>query len=182
MSPIRLQKMYHNKRTKPKWFEGLWMVAEALFVSNPLQISSRLRVIVLTLFGAKIGHGTIIRDIHVKWPWNLSIGDRCWIGERVWFHNQNIITVLSDTVISQETFLTTGSHNIRGCMELITKPITIGSGVWITTRCVVQMGVTIGDNTVITPNSVIHKSMPADAIYGGNPATYIRDRNPIGVH
>src|SRR4051812_24077523 len=79
----------------------LWSIAELLLVTNPLQISSRLRIAVLRAFGASIGTAVIFRPrTRVKYPWKLSIGDRSWIGEGVWFHNQDRITIGSDVVLS----------------------------------------------------------------------------------
>jgi putative colanic acid biosynthesis acetyltransferase WcaF len=160
------------------------MVAEAIFVKNPLQVSAGLRAAVLRLFGARIGRGTLIRNIRVKYPWNLEVGDRCWIGEGVWFHNQDRLTIGADTVISQETFVTTGSHEVARTMHLKTRPVRIGDGVWLTSRCIVQMGVEIGGNAVVTPGSVVHRSLEGGAVYGGNPAVLLRGRwpeNPNGT-
>ena len=169
------------RRTRPKWFEFLWMIVEFLFISNPLQVSTALRVMTLRAFGAKIGRDVIIRDIHVKFPWNLEIGDRSWLGERAWIHNQDRVTIGQDAVVSQGTFITTGSHDITKTMDLITRPIQIHDGAWITSNCIVQMGVEIGANTIVTPGSVVHKSLPPGKIFGGNPAVLIRDRWPDGT-
>jgi len=166
------------RREWPLWYEFLWMVAEAIFVKNPLQVSARLRVAVLRLFGAKIGRKTLIRDIHVKFPWKLEVGDHCWLGERVWIHNQDQLTIGHNTVISQESFITTGSHDPYVTMDLMTKPVRIGNGVWITSRCIIQMGVEIGDNALVTPGSVVPKSLQPGGIYGGNPAKFLRPRWP----
>lgn len=125
----------------------LWAIVELLLVTNPWQISSRLRVKALRAFGAEIGHGVIFRPrTRVKFPWTLHIGNDCWVGEGVWFHNQDHIYLGNDGVISQDTFLTTGSHAHRRDMALITKPIHIDDGCWVTTRCIVLVG---------TPDAVI---------------------------
>lgn len=168
----------HGKRSKQFWLQRLWTIAETLLVRNPLQTSSRLRIAVLRLFGTKIGTDVVIQPVRVMFPWHLEIGDRCWIGEGVWFSSYNDkITLGSDTVISQGTFITTGSHNFQTDMALHTLPVTIGSGVWITSKCVILAGVEIADNVIVTANSVVNRSvLDADTIVGGNPAKYIKDR------
>jgi putative colanic acid biosynthesis acetyltransferase WcaF len=152
------------------------MVLERIFVNNSLQPSTRVRVTLLRIFGAKVGKDTLIRNIHVKFPWNLEVGDRCWLGEGVWLHNQDKLTIGADSVISQQSFITTGSHELRTTMDLVTRPVRIGQGVWITSRCIVLAGVEIGDNAVLTPGSVANRSLAGGGIYGGNPARLLRAR------
>src|SRR5688572_22750494 len=79
------------------WVVYLWGVCELLFVTNPWQISSGLRVRVLRLFGAEIGPGVVFRPrTRVRFPWKLHIGADSWIGEGVWFHNQDHIYIGHD--------------------------------------------------------------------------------------
>jgi putative colanic acid biosynthesis acetyltransferase WcaF len=142
-----------------------WAMVELLFVTNPLQPSSALRVAVLRLFGAKIGEAVVFRPrTRVKFPWNLEVGDRSWIGEGVWFHNQDRIQIGADVVISQECFLTTGSHRFRTDMGLITKPIVVASGVWVTARCVVLGGAEIGQSAIISAMSVVQGRVAANSV------------------
>lgn len=149
----------------------LWAVAELLFVTNPWQISSSIRAAVLRWFGAEIGTGVIMRPrIRVRFPWKLHIGNDCWIGEGVWFHNQDHVRIGNDVVISQETFLTTGSHAHRVDMALITRPIEIGAGSWITARCMVLGGTKLGKSCLVKPMSVISGTQPANSLLEGNPA------------
>ncbi|HSY16193.1 MAG TPA: hypothetical protein VK816_09415 [Jatrophihabitantaceae bacterium] len=178
-APINLSKAGNGdfRMGRSKLWIGLWILAEYALVSNPLQLSSAVRVRTLRAFGARIGAGVIMRPrLRVKFPWRLTIGDRCWIGEGVWIHNQGQLTIGADTVISQESFLTTGSHEPRRTMDLVVAPVTIGSGVWITSRCMVLSGVEIGDNTVVLPGGVVNRSLGAQGIYGGVPATFIGPR------
>ena len=156
-----------SKWGKPSILVYTWYIAEWLFVTNALQVSSTLRVAVLRSFGAKIGHSVIVRPrTRVKFPWNLTIGNRSWIGEGVWFHNQDKIIIGSDVVISQETMLTCGSHAHRTDMGLITRPIVIEDGVWVTSRCMVLGGTTIGASSVISPMSVVSGSIPPNLVWG----------------
>jgi putative colanic acid biosynthesis acetyltransferase WcaF len=146
----------------------LWAVAELIFVTNPWQISSGLRVRVLRLFGARIGRGVLFRPrTRVKFPWKLHIGDRCWIGEGVWFHNQDHVYIGHDVVVSQETFLTTGSHAHRRDMALITRPIHVEPGAWITSRCMILGGARIGRSALVTPGTVASGVVPANTIWNG---------------
>jgi putative colanic acid biosynthesis acetyltransferase WcaF len=162
---------------RPAWQVFMWAVCELLFVTNPWQISSSLRVRILRLFGAKIGDGVVFRPrTRVKFPWKLHIGDRSWIGEGVWFHNQNHIFVANDVVISQETFLTTGSHAHRRDMALITRPIHIEAGTWITSRCVVLGGTRAGRSVLARPLTVISGDIPANVVISGPDATVVGTR------
>ncbi|MFC7926850.1 acetyltransferase [Microbacterium laevaniformans] len=163
---------------QPAWKVYLWAVCELLFVTNAWQISSGLRIRVLRAFGAEIGNGVIFRPrTRVKFPWKLHIGDRSWIGEGVWFHNQDHIYIGHDVVISQETFLTTGSHAHRRDMSLVMRPITVGDGAWITSRCVVLGGTQIGRSALIRPMSLVAAvDVPPAEVWGGNPLTFVTHR------
>ncbi|MCU6479905.1 acetyltransferase [Arthrobacter sp. A2-55] len=154
-----------------------WAVCELLFVTNAWQVSSKLRIHVLRLFGARVGQGVVFRQrTRVKFPWKLTVGDRSWIGEGVWIHNQDFVTIGNDVVVSQESFLTTGSHAHRSDMRLITSPIHIDDGVWITSRTMITGGVRIGKSALIGPMSLIQKSIPANSIYSGNPPVLVGER------
>lgn len=153
------------------------MLVEAFLVSNPLQVSSELRVRALRMFGARIGKSVVMRPrLRVKYPWNLEIGNNCWIGEGAWVHNQGLVTIEDNVIVSQESFITTGSHDIQETMDLMIKPVVIRRGAWITTRCLILQGVEVGQNTIVTPGSVVNRSLLPEGIYGGNPAKFIRQR------
>jgi putative colanic acid biosynthesis acetyltransferase WcaF len=157
--------------------ETLWFVLEASMLNNKLLPFGAVRVALLRLFGAKIGKGCrMVHPIRVKAPWNLEVGDNCWFGIDVWVYNQAPIRIGSNVCISQGSFLTAGSHELATDMSLRTAPIVIEDGVWITSKCVVQMGVTIGRSAVVTPLSVVHRSLAPEGIYGGNPCRFIRKR------
>lgn len=159
---------------RPRAVIYLWAICELLFVTNAWQISSSLRIWILRKFGAEIGRSVIFRPrTRVKFPWKLHIGDRSWIGEGVWFHNQDHVYVGHDVVISQETFVTTGSHAHRKDMALLTSPIHIEPGVWVTARCIVLGGSRIGRSAVISPASVVRGVVPANTIVNSHTNTSV---------
>jgi putative colanic acid biosynthesis acetyltransferase WcaF len=153
--------------SKPTIVIVLWTLIEYLFVSNALQPSSRIRASALRIFGAKIGKGVILRPrLRVKFPWNLEVGDNCWIGEGVWIHNQALVKIGHDVCISQETFITTGSHAFRDDMGLITKPVVIESGVWICSRAIVTAGSTVRQSALVAAGSLVRGEVRAGSING----------------
>lgn len=164
---------------RPFIFVALWSVVELILVTNPWQISSRLRVWALRRFGADIEAGVVYRPrTRVRFPWKLRIGADSWIGEGVWIHNQAEVSIGHDVVISQETFITTGSHAYRKDMALLTRPVVIDDGAWITSRSMVTGGVRIGRSALVRPMSLVSDSIPENAIYGGNPAVQVGWRFP----
>lgn len=156
-----------------------WFLVETLVIRNRLIPFSGVRVALLRIFGARVGRNCRCpHPIRVKYPWNLEVGDNVWIGDEVWIYNQAMIKIGSNVCVSQGTFLTSGSHDMAGNMDLCVKPIIIEDGAWISSRCIVQMGVTIGRSAVVTPNSVVHKSLKEGVVYGGNPCRAIKERFP----
>lgn len=55
-----------------------------------------------------------------------------------------------------------------------TAPIVIGNNVFIGGCSLILKSVNIGDNSIIAAGSVISKDIPANEIWGGNPAKLIR--------
>jgi len=59
--------------------------------------------------------------------------------------------------------------------ELYSKgEVIIGKNVWIGEKVSILPGVEIGENAIIGANSVVTKSIPANAVVGGNPARIIK--------
>lgn len=55
------------------------------------------------------------------------------------------------------------------------KPIRIGSNVWIGMNCTILKGVTIGEGAIVAASSVITKNVEAWTIVGGNPARLLKE-------
>ena len=162
---------------RPHWQVYLWAVAELLFVTNAWQISSSLRVRVLRLFGADIGAGVLMRPrIKVRFPWKLKVGAQSWIGDGVWIHNQDRVEIGANAVVSQESFITTGTHAYADDMALRTRPVVIEDGAWVTTRCIVLGGAVIGRSALVTPGTVVRGTVPAGAIFGAPEGKVIGER------
>lgn len=53
------------------------------------------------------------------------------------------------------------------------KPVIIGDHVWLTTNVMVQKGVTIGQDSLVTAYTVVNKDMPEHSIIGGKSIGHI---------
>lgn len=186
VTKLKLSTARQRKQPYSLFYEGVWRIVEWLFVSNQLQVLTIMRVWSLRLFGAKIGVDCIIRPCRVQHPWNLTISDRCWIGERVWIINPGYLTIGSDTTVSQECMIHTGSHELD-TMRVSIKPVVIGERVWLTARTIVTYGITIDDDVVVTPGSVVSRSLAGPTtgyriVYGGNPVRKLREVHTDDQH
>jgi putative colanic acid biosynthesis acetyltransferase WcaF len=143
-----------------RFVEALWLVCSALFVSSGLP-GSRLRVLILQAFGARIGTGVLIKPhVRVKFPWRLSAGAYSWIGEDVWIDNLERVSIGAQCCISQGVYLCTGSHDwSKETFDLITKPIYIENGAWICAKATVGPGVRVGEGAVLTLGSVTTRDL-----------------------
>ncbi|GAB4543374.1 MAG: colanic acid biosynthesis acetyltransferase WcaF [Pleurocapsa sp.] len=158
-------------RGRPNWVIILWWLVQAIAFPLSLHNFNSFRVWLLRLFGAKIGKGVIIRPTsRFTYPWKIAIGDYSWIGDDVVLYSVDRIEVGCHCVISQKSYLCTGSHDISDrAFGLKTAPIKIGNGVWIASDCFVAAGVKIGANSVIGARSSVFRDIPSQQVAWGTP-------------
>lgn len=156
----------------------LWYLTNVVFIINPLNPISGLKILLLRIFGAQVGKKVVIKPgVNIKYPWKLSIGNHTWIGENVWIDSLDHVTIGDNVCVSQGAMLLTGNHNYtRETFDLIVAPIVLEQGVWIGAKSVVCPGVTAFSHAVLTVGSVATKDLDAFGIYQGNPARKIKER------
>lgn len=156
----------------------LWMVASCFFFNHSLAIFNSIKIALLRLFGAKVGRGVVIKpSVSIKYPWFLTIGNHCWIGEDVWIDNLTGVQIGNNVCISQGAMLLTGNHNFKKqTFDLVINAITLEDGVWIGAKSVVCPGVYCESHSVLAVQSVATKRMQAYTIYQGNPAQPVKER------
>lgn len=181
MTKVRLDKFDGSRFDKGAGFLKitLWYFVNALIVRASWNPFKGIKVALLRAFGAKIGKGLVIKNnVIIKSPWNLVIGDDCWIGENVWIDNLDKVTIGSNVCISQGTMLLTGNHDYTiPSMPYRNAPIVIEDGAWIGAQATICPGVTVHTNAILTVGSIATKDMEENYIYQGNPAVKIRGRN-----
>ena len=158
-------------RGRPGWYILLWWLVQGVLFPLSLHPSNGFRGWLLKLFGAKIGKGVVIRPTaRFTYPWKITIGNYSWIGDDVVLYSLDRIAIGSNCVISQKSYLCTGSHDLRDiAFKLITAPIIIGDGVWIAADCFIAPGVSIGQDVAIGARSSVFKDQPAGQVCWGNP-------------
>lgn len=156
----------------------LWYFVNAIIVKASWNPFMGIKVFLLRSFGAKIGKGLVIKNnVVIKSPWNLVVGDDCWIGEGCWIDNLDKVFIGNNVCISQGALLLTGNHDYTNpSMPYRNAPIHIEDGAWIGAKAVVCPGVTAHRNAILTVGSVATKDMEAGSICQGNPAVKIRTR------
>jgi putative colanic acid biosynthesis acetyltransferase WcaF len=161
-----------------------WVVQTLLFKTSP-QCMYAWRRFLLRCFGAQIGTKVKIRpSVHIQFPWKIAIGDYSWIGDNVVLYSLGDITIGKNVVISQKSYLCTGSHNYTDKnFAIYSLPIIIEDSCWLATDVFVSPGIVIRNGTVVGARSSVFHSLPAGKICFGTPAMVIKNRpSPFTVN
>ncbi len=178
--PVDLSKPDSSElvRGKSRLVEALWLLFGAPILASRLVLSAGLRARLLRLFGAHIGVNMYMKPgVRVKFPWYLSVGDHCWIGEDVWIDNLAPVSIGSHVCVSQGAYLCTGNHDWTAPnLKLFVRPIRLERGCWIGAKAIVTPGATVREGAILTAGSVASKDLRPFGVYTGNPAIYVKER------
>jgi acetyltransferase-like isoleucine patch superfamily enzyme len=110
----------------------------------------------------------------------VNIGKNVYIGYKVLFDrlHPELITIGDSARIGDWCIFsahTRGSLTTRQAYPRIEKPIKIGCGVCINSRCIVTQGVEIGENSIIYIGSVVTRNIPPNSLAKGYPAKVVKD-------
>ena len=80
----------------------LWYIISIIFFNNYIFPFSKIKIILLRVFGSNIGKNVVIKpNVNIKYPWKLTVGDS-WIGENAWIDNLEKVTIFDNVCISRE--------------------------------------------------------------------------------
>lgn len=172
----KFQNSWYNPGNRFK--RSCWFLVNACFLQCPLVPFSSLKVFLLRTFGAKIGKNVVVKpNVNIKYPWNLSIGDNSWIGEKVWIDNLGKVSIGKNVCLSQGAFLLCGNHDYKKeSFDLMIKEINLEDGVWIGAKATICPGVSCKSHSVLSVGSVATSDLDAYSIYQGNPAVKVKER------
>ncbi|HEY6183827.1 MAG TPA: putative colanic acid biosynthesis acetyltransferase [Terriglobales bacterium] len=165
-------------RGRPAWFVQLWWVVHATLFRWSPQILFGWRRFLVRLFGGTVGKRVLIRPTaNITYPWKVSIGNFSWIGDDVTLYSLGEIQIGNNVVISQQSYLCTGSHDMESsAFEITERSIVIEDEVWLATDVFVGPGVRIGHGAVVGVRSTVLHDLQPMLVYVGNPAKPIRPR------
>lgn len=178
MQDLKQFKLPDNFRGRSGIVVQLWWIVQAILFNPSPQIFYAWRRFLLRLFGAKIGKGVVIRpSVKVTYPWKVEVGNYSWIGDDVTLYSLGPIRIGENVVVSQKSYLCTGSHDYTKVdFPIFHKTIVIEDEAWIATDVFIAPGVTIGKGCVVAARSSVFKNLPAGKICIGSPAIPYKDR------
>lgn len=147
-------------------------IRQARFVRRPIYIRGRK-----SLFGCiGLTTGRFCRFDLEGSKQTLIIGDNCEMGDMTHIVAHEKVEIGNNVLIASKCFISDTSHGIYkgddqdspdtppNQRKLVTKPVKIGSNVWIGENAVILAGAEIGDGCIIGANSVISKKIPGGCI------------------
>ena len=162
---------WRNKSGRALW-GVVWLL---LYRPSPRPLHGWRRFL-LRCFGARVGRGAKPYPGCAVWaPWNLSLGEGCWLGDGVDCYCVAPITLGANCIVSQRAFLCAATHDyLDPTFPLVAKPIEIGAGAWVAAEAFVGPGVSIGAGAVVAARACVTKDVPPRVVVGGNPAAILK--------
>jgi len=136
------------------------------------------RAMLLRLFGAQIGPDCHFYPSCKVWaPWNLVCADHVAVGDGAEIYNPATIQLDSHVILSQDCFLCGATHDYDDPeFPLLAYRMHVERYAWICARAVVGPRVHVGEGTVVGLGAVATRDLKPWTVYGGNPATALRER------
>ncbi|WP_167619073.1 colanic acid biosynthesis acetyltransferase WcaF [Maribellus sediminis] len=170
---------YHLERERSKIFILIYNLVYGLFIRYSPRPFFEYRNWIYRAFGAEIGKKVrISSSAKLYYPWNIQIGNYCWIGDNCNLYSIDKIKIGDNVALAHNIFISTASHDVAKInFPTIRQPVVLEDEVWIASNAFINMGVTIHRGAVIGSCAVVTKDMPEGYICLGFPAKPIKIRN-----
>lgn len=135
------------------------------------------RAILSELVGYELDKSVwIMPPFYTDFGRGIAIEKGVFINTCCTFMDRGGIEIGEGSFIGPKTNIVTINHDFKPQNRSTTlcKGVKIGKFVWIGINVTICPGVTIGDNAIIGAGAVVTKSVPPNAIVGGNPAKLIK--------
>lgn len=170
-------------------FQSVGTPTAVWYAKNPV-ITAATRPL-LESKGAEIGQNTRIkRSFHIDNSildenstgdfTHLTVGDDCYLGDRVYVDLADEIDIGDNVTIAGEaSFVTHADCNrspyLNEQFPREQAPITIEDGAWVGFGATIMPGVTVASESVVAAGAVLRTDTEPRTIYGGVPATKLRE-------
>ena len=151
------------------------------FRFEKLIIAERKKIVLdnLQKCGANV---RIDHTCHIIVPQKVEIGDNTSISSYTTLYGTFGIKIGCNCLISSNCGISSYNHIVNSSNRYIdiaedykySSPVIIGNNVWIGMNACILPGVSIGDNSIIGSGSIVTKNVPANEIWVGNPAHFVK--------
>lgn len=153
-----------------------------LKLSGPGMLGTNTYLFISFKGNISLGKKPIIADfVELQSEGNLKIGNYCTINRYSRIIAFESINIGNNVTIAQNVSILDHDHNYLLHDENLvlngynTSPITIGNNVWLSDKCTVLRGVTIGNNVIAGAHTLINKDVPSNCIIGGMPFKILKE-------
>jgi putative colanic acid biosynthesis acetyltransferase WcaF len=158
----------------------LWSCVQLPFWPKMPRVLGPLRVMLLRLFGARIGRSCLVGSARIWIPWNLEMDEFAAIGNEAEIYNLALVRIGAHSVVSQRSYLCSATHDYtKPDFPLYSREITVGAGAWIAACAFISPGITVGEGAVVGACSVVTKDVPPWTVCAGNPCRVIKIRQRV---
>jgi maltose O-acetyltransferase len=149
---------------------------EAVFQRLPNFVGARSITRALRLAGVQIATNSIFwgmptlagaGDVAPR----LTIGELCGLNFGCYFELDAPITLVEHVAVGHEVMFLTRTRDSSDPTQrgkaVGAKPIHVGAGAWLGSRCIIMPGVTIGAGAVVGASVVVHEDLPPNTLLAG---------------
>ena len=164
--------------TKNKLARLLWSIVHLLLYRTSPRPFFAWRSLLLRCFGARMGpHCHFYPASRIWAPWNLVCEDHVAAGDHAEIYNPAPMHFGSHCILSQGAYVCGATHDYNSPeFPLLAYRMRFGAYAWICARAAVAPGVQVGEGAVLGMGAVATRSLEPWAVYGGNPAAFLRPR------
>jgi len=152
---------------------------ELLRLYNLTKAEPERQTILLQLLG-RVGQDSIIEPpFYCSYGQNTHIGDDVYLNFLCVILDNNEVHIGHHVMIGPAVQSYTAAHLLQAKTRIqdweVAEPIVIEDNVWIGGGAILLPGVRIGRNAVVGAGAVVSRSVPANTVVAGNPASVIRE-------
>jgi acetyltransferase-like isoleucine patch superfamily enzyme len=171
------QPVRQRLRALPLWYlnHGLQLMSAEIVSHLPAR---RLRTGFYRAMGMRLDDRVLIyRGLEFRRARGIEIGEGTVVGFDCILDGRGDLSLGRNVNLSSEVAIWTMQHDHRDPdFAGVQAPVNVGDRAWLSFRCTILPGVTVGEGAVIAAGAVVVKDVPPYAIMAGVPATQVSER------